>query len=184
MYKRQLSPWGIEQINGNVVLISDHRDVDAFAPGWKPEDRGLSYSAPLSPLILDENRLTVTVNPGGIQNKTALIELSDNDHAIGVNNQVKTTNQPRACGLSFIMDRTNNLNVQGCIGLGAWAYVHRIAIQNPLHYAEVKIKAQLALLGIVLNGQVILGNYPQHAVLIATHQSKPCLLYTSDAADE
>ena len=167
----ELQRLGVRQVNGNVILASSHRHIDPYAPGWMTQDLAYSYGAPLSPLMLDENRLLVTVNPGAKPGEAALVELG---HADGITliNQVKTNSTPSGCGLSYIMDAENTLTVRGCIGVSQWASVQRIAIRNPLRYAQGQIKARLAHVNIALHGDVVLGSAPPHTLLLATHASK------------
>ena len=169
----ELRRWDIHQIHGNVVLVSSHRIVDPYAPGWMAEDLTYSYGAPLAPVMLDENRLTVTVNPSSKPEAPALVELSNTDGSIVVENHVKTASKATGCGLSYTMDAENHLTVRGCIGVGQWAAIQRIAVRNPLRYTQAQVRARLANLGIALNGDVVLGAAPSHSLLLATHLSKP-----------
>lgn len=176
----ELPKWGVKKIDGDVILISSHANIDAYPPGWSEKDFLQSYGAPLAPLILDENRLTVTVNPHAKANQPAFIELSQKESSIHINNQVNTVTNPKGCGLSYLMDDKNNLNVRGCVAVGQWAAVQRIPIRNPLQYAEGQIRARLKAVGVTLNGQVKLGAAPEHTLLLATHESKPITQLLAD----
>jgi len=169
----ELPQWGIKQIKGNVVLVSSHADVDAYPPGWVEKDMIYSYGAPLAPVILDENRLTITVNPNAQVGGQAFVELSNADDSFVLDNQVKTSSNPKGCGISYHMGAENHLTVRGCIGVGEWAAVQRIAVLNPLHYMQTQIKARLNRVNVSLQGQIVLGKPPNHSLLLATHQSKP-----------
>ncbi|KTD22545.1 D-alanyl-D-alanine carboxypeptidase/D-alanyl-D-alanine-endopeptidase [Legionella londiniensis] len=177
----QLNHWGIKSIEGNVVLVSANRFINAYAPGWMVEDLKYSYGAPLAPVILDENRLTVIINPTHQAGKPALVELKDQNTSLFVNNQVKTKKKSGSCGIDYHMSHDNRLTVRGCIGLGQWAVQQGIAIRNPLLYAQEIIKLQLAKLRIKLNGEVVLGSSPKKTMLLATHQSKPVSQLLADA---
>ncbi|KTC66418.1 D-alanyl-D-alanine carboxypeptidase (plasmid) [Legionella adelaidensis] len=169
---RELSEWGVRNIHGNVVIVSNNRAVDAYAPGWVTKDLKYSYGAPLAPLVLDENRLTVTANPADKPGLPALVELSS-PSGITINNQAKTNATGKGCGVGLNMNQDNVLTVSGCVGVGQWSVQQRIAILNPLRYAQEVVRTQLTELGISLNGQVILGNGTGNELLIATHNSKP-----------
>ena len=71
------------------------------------------------------------------------------------------------------MEGENHLTVRGCIRVGQWAMQQRIAIRNPLSYAQELVKQRLAHLNIKLDGQVQLGGAPLSSLLLATHVSKP-----------
>ncbi|WP_133128996.1 D-alanyl-D-alanine carboxypeptidase/D-alanyl-D-alanine endopeptidase [Legionella nagasakiensis] len=177
----ELPTWGIKRIEGNVVLVSNNRYVNAYAPGWMIEDLKYSYGAPVAPVIIDENRLTVTVNPAYQPDRLALVEVNNrkNDHLL-ISNQVKTKSSAAGCGVDFNMDQDNRLTARGCVGLNQWAIQQRLAIRNPLRYAQALIKQQLADLHIELDGQVVLGNMPTGALLLATHDSKPIAQLMAD----
>lgn len=176
----QLTLWGVRRIQGNVVLVSNNSVVSAYAPGRTPSDFKYSYGAPIAPLILDENRLTVTVNPSYRAGQPAFVELNDPDSSMVLNNQVKTANTAAPCGVDFSMDDENHLTVRGCIGVGKWAIQQRIAIRNPLRYAQDLVRAHLAKLSIQLDGEVVLGHAPPASLLLSTHASKPITQLMAD----
>lgn len=168
-----LSTWGVNQINGNVILVSNHGNVDPYAPGIAAKDLMYSYGAPIAPVMFDENRLTVTVNPAGRVGEPALVELNKPGESFVLDNQVKTAAKKAACGISYLMEGGNHITVRGCIPVGQWAIQQRLAIRNPLGYAQALVKQRLAHLNIKLNGQVQLGTAPAGTMQIATRASKP-----------
>ena len=169
-----LKEWKITAIQGDVVIDSSLASVNAYPPGWLTADLSYSYGAPIAPLMLDSNRLTVTVNPGAKAGDPAIVEVGDdNEGAIVINNQAKTAANAKGCGVGFTLDQDNNLTVRGCVALGQWAVQQRLAIKNPLMYAQGMIKNQLAKENIRLYGQVHLGKAPSGSLLIATEHSKP-----------
>jgi D-alanyl-D-alanine carboxypeptidase/D-alanyl-D-alanine-endopeptidase (penicillin-binding protein 4) len=168
-----LSEWNIHSIQGNVFIDSSAATVDPYPPGWLTTDLSYSYGAPNAPLMIDANRLTVTVNPGARAGDPAAVEIDDGGGAIELNNQATTKVDAKQCGLGFVLDKENHLTVRGCLGLGQWALQQRLAIKNPLLYAQNLIKNQLAQAHIQLNGHVLLGKTPPGSLLIATQESKP-----------
>ncbi|MCL9684799.1 D-alanyl-D-alanine carboxypeptidase/D-alanyl-D-alanine endopeptidase [Legionella maioricensis] len=169
-----LKEWKITAIQGDVVIDSSLASVNAYPPGWLTSDLSYSYGAPIAPLMLDSNRLTVTVNPGAKAGDPAIVEVEDdNEGAIVINNQAKTAANAKGCGVGFTLDQENKLTVRGCVALGQWAVQQRLAIKNPLMYAQGMIKNQLAKANIQLDGQVHLGTAPSGSLLIATEHSRP-----------
>ncbi len=169
----QLSTWGMTQIKGNVILVSNHSVVNAYAPGIVAKDLTYSYGAPIAPVMFDENRLTVTVNPAWRAGEPALVELNEPGASLTLDNQVKTADKNGKCGIDFKMEGDNHLTVRGCVRVGQWAVQQRLAIRNPLGYAQALVKNRLAHLNIKLDGQVQLGNAPTSSLLLASHASKP-----------
>jgi D-alanyl-D-alanine carboxypeptidase/D-alanyl-D-alanine-endopeptidase (penicillin-binding protein 4) len=169
----QLSAWGVRQIKGNVVLVSNHGMVNAYAPGLAVKDLTYGYGAPIAPLMLDENRVTVTINPSYRVGSPATVELNAPGSGMVLVNQVNTAQNASKCGVDYKTDAQGHLTVRGCVGLGQWAVQQRLAIRNPLQYAETLIAHQLTQLHIQLDGKVLLGNAPSSSLLLASHASKP-----------
>lgn len=168
-----LKDLGIQQIDGNLIIDSSHKDVRPYAPGWMVEDLAHGYGAPIAPLIIDTNRLTVTVNPASSPKQKAIVETTDTSNSIKINNFVKTKTRGKRCGIDFKMNRKNQLTVSGCVAQGQWAVQQRLAIRNPLSYAKGLIRTQLAQLNIQLQGKVELGKAPKSTLLLASSKSKP-----------
>jgi len=169
----QLNTWGITQIKGNVVLVSNHSVVNPYASGIVAKDLAYSYGAPVAPVMIDENRLTVTVNPSWRVGDPALVEMNEPGASLVLDNQVKTAAKTAGCGINFKMDGENHLTVRGCVRVGQWAVKQRLAIRNPLRYAQELVKNRLTHFNVKLDGQVQLGNAPTSSLLLATHASKP-----------
>ncbi|RUR13577.1 D-alanyl-D-alanine carboxypeptidase/D-alanyl-D-alanine-endopeptidase [Legionella sp. km772] len=168
-----LRDWNITSIQGNIYIVSSLAAVDAYPPGWLKSDLAYSYGAPIAPLMLDANRLTVTVNPGAQVGAPALVEADDGGGVIAVTNQASTKASEKGCGVGFSLNQDNQLVARGCVGLGQWAVQQRLAIKNPLKYAQGVIRSILAKEHIAFNGQVELGKSPTGTLQIATQYSRP-----------
>ncbi len=177
---KSLAKLGVVQIQGNIIIDSDHSVVTPYAPGRSTTDARYSYGAPVAPLILDENRLTLTVNPSSQGGEAALIEFAEEGVGVLLNNQVKTANNKSRCGVGFNMDQNNLLTIRGCVNQGQWAIQQKIPIRNPLRYAEDIIRLQLAEFNIQLNGQIHLGHMPNGTLLLGKHLSKPIAYLIAD----
>ncbi len=175
-----LKEWNVNEIQGNVLIDSSLAAVTPYPPGWLKSDLNYSYGAPIAPLMLDANRLTITVNPGSKVGEPALVEVDDGGGAIILTNLATTKASEQGCGVGLSLDQENHLTVSGCVGLGQWAVQQRIAIKNPLSYAQGMIRSQLAKAHITLNGQVVLGKAPKGALLLATEYSRPLAQLMAD----
>ncbi len=168
-----LREWNINTIQGNILIDSTLASVDTYPPGWLKSDLAYSYGAPIAPLMLDANRLTVTVNPATQVGSPALVEVDDGGGAIALTNQATTQINEKKCGVGFSLNQENQLVVRGCVNVTQWAVQQRLAIKNPLKYAEGMIRALLVKENIAFNGQIELGKTPGDSLLIATQYSKP-----------
>ena len=169
----QLAPLGIRCIDGNIVIDSSHQGISTYSPGIVPKDYTFAYGAPIGPLMLDENRLTVTVNPAWQAGLPAQIDLSARFGGIDLDNQVKTASTSKGCGISFHMEGNNHLVVRGCIAKNQSAVQERMAIRNPLYYMQNVIQKQLRQHNIAFSGQILLGKVHPKSFLLANHLSEP-----------
>lgn len=167
----ELPNWGIKKITGNFVIISSNSKIEPHAPGTDPKDYSHGYGAPVTPLMLDENRVVVTVNPG-ITGSLAKVEYNTLENSFVLDNKVKTVNKGR-CGVSAKVTKANHLRLRGCIYKNSQAIQLAIPIINPLSYAKSVIRTRLSLLGIELSGKVILGETLKPTFFLAAHNSKP-----------
>lgn len=168
-----LTSWGIKRIIGNVVLVNKNAGVDPYPPGRDPRDKTHSYGSPIAPIIIDENRLILVVNPGGRVNDPAFIDVSAPKDVISINNTVKTSEKPTLSAIGYRLDADNHLTASGAIGNATWAMENKIAILNPLLYAQDLVKSQLKILGVELNGTVVEGSLPVTTLVLDTQISEP-----------
>jgi D-alanyl-D-alanine carboxypeptidase/D-alanyl-D-alanine-endopeptidase (penicillin-binding protein 4) len=167
-----LKDWNINTIQGNVYLDSSLARVDAYPPGWLSADLSYSYGAPNAPVVIDANRLTVTVNPGAKIGDHAVVEVDDGGNPLVIINQVTTKANITGCGVGFYLDEENHLTTRGCVGLNQGAIQQRLAIKNPLAYIQGLIRSILAEEQIQLNGQIQLKSTPAGSLFISTQYSK------------
>lgn len=175
-----LNRWGVRRITGNVIVESSHNFVTPYAKGIMETDKKYAYGAPIAPLMLDSNRLSVTVNPASRIGSLAVVEPSNLSSMMNIDNQVKTVGSPKGCGVGVALTPQNQLAARGCIGVGQWALIQKLPITNPWRFAQGLIVGQLKHEGIMLDGQVVMGQIPSQTLLIASHESKPIAQIMAD----
>ena len=169
----QLQKWHITGFSGDVVVDSDLAGVAPYAPGMTPRDQQFSYGAPIGPVILDENRLSITVNPASQAGQMAVVETTSPDGVFKIDNQVKTQANPKGCGVSMNFDNLDVLHVRGCVGVGQLALIQRIPIRQPQNFLSAHIRYQLKQMNINWQGQVRYAHMPAKTIQIARHYSPP-----------
>ncbi len=163
---------GMTNIQGNIILHTPLYAIRQDAPGVVLKDFNYSYGAPVGPLILDENQVTIITNPGPSVGKPAIITHRAPEQSVQIINHVTTSE--KNSGLSFKMNEENQLTLQGSIGRHQTAIVQHVAIRNPKRYAAALIMQQLSHLGIQLQGQIILSEHPvSQGLILSRHYSKP-----------
>lgn len=170
----------INKIQGNVIIDSSHAIASPYAPGIMTQDLAYSYGAPLAPVMVDANRIVITVNPADQAGKPATVEVDDEGSSIVVDNQVKTKERGARCGVGLVLDTENHLTARGCVAVGQWAIQQKLAIRNPLRYAQGLVRQSLNRVNIVLEGSVALGRTPTGAMLFNQDRSKPIAQLMAD----
>ncbi|MCR9192418.1 MAG: D-alanyl-D-alanine carboxypeptidase/D-alanyl-D-alanine-endopeptidase [Gammaproteobacteria bacterium] len=173
-----LKALGVTQITGSVILDSDFASIQSQPPGIVAKDLNYSYGASLAPVIFDENRVSITVNPSCQIGQPALIEYSKPNGSFVLENHVITV-PGNVDSVRYSTTDDNHLVVRGKIGQRQHALQDRIAIRNPLRHAESLIKITLQNQGITLKGSVKLGPI-QPSLLLATRHSKPLTQLLAD----
>ena len=168
-----LASWDIRTIKGDVIIDSQLSAVTPYGPGWMEEDLAYAYGAPIAPLLLDQNRISITVNPAGKDGKPAIIEQSFSYKIKSIRNDVRTFENKKNCYVSFKIDKENNVSVFGCVKKGQWAKQQKIAILNPLQHAQQSILVLLKTLNISLKGTIRLGKSPKQSLLVSQTRSEP-----------
>lgn len=166
-----LRKWKITEIEGDFIIDSPLANVSPYAAGWNRKDFIYSYSAPMSPLILDRNRIELTINPNASLGGPAIIEILDPSKGIQIKNLVTTASKDKPCGVGFYMNKDNVLTVKGCMYADQLALIQQVAIPNPLLYAQTLIQSQLKRLHIRLRGKVSLGQAKKGALILDKENS-------------
>jgi D-alanyl-D-alanine carboxypeptidase/D-alanyl-D-alanine-endopeptidase (penicillin-binding protein 4) len=169
----QLKNLGVTEITGNVIIQSDLAVATPYAPGMTPKDEQYSYGAPVAPLILDENRLTVIVNPASKVGLPAVVETQSPQGVFDIDNQVITRESPKGCGVSVSLDNMGKIHAKGCVVGGQMALQFKTPIKYPVAYLGEHVRYKLKQMGIAFHGDVRLGQRPATTIEIAKHYSKP-----------
>lgn len=168
----QLRRRHIQEINGNIIIDSTEIAKVDYGPGWMIEDSVYGYGTKNGPVVLDENRFNVFVEPTTI-NKKAYVKLIQPNPAIKIINHLITKAKNAHCKIKYKMNPQNELTVSGCVALNAGSDIQSVAVNNPLKYATDIIKWALRELAIKHNGQIKLGETPKKARRLALHESAP-----------
>jgi serine-type D-Ala-D-Ala carboxypeptidase/endopeptidase (penicillin-binding protein 4) len=165
----ELPKMGIKKIKGNVILDDHLFPADAYALGVPHETNMWNYGASARGVMLDENAITVTfrantpipeilsVMPKGVTVHTQGLVWQDKDNTA-------------ICTFRALPAPGNVLNLSGCLPPASTTV--SLSIPDPMGYAQTQVKADLAALGIQLQGKVIQGITPTGATMIlADHHS-------------
>jgi serine-type D-Ala-D-Ala carboxypeptidase/endopeptidase (penicillin-binding protein 4) len=170
----KLHQQGVHQIHGKVVVDSSRFLPPNHAPGWTYDSLHWAFSAPISAVILNENKVSLKFEPskttGGQVNiipgrDMAYMKLQHSISTVSYQYSMKN------CSLLLHVSRRNRISLGGCWPSEARGW-KSFAVQNPPLYAENIIKATLKKNHIRLYGHVVSGITPKHSKVMINHSSK------------
>ncbi|WP_076536513.1 D-alanyl-D-alanine carboxypeptidase/D-alanyl-D-alanine-endopeptidase [Shewanella sp. UCD-KL21] len=170
-----LNAKGIQQINGNVILVSSSSE-SLRAPGWVWVDLGICYAAPVSDFIIDKNCVRASLSPLA-DNTTAII--IDTQYPVEISTKAVfkpnidvTQAKAHFCELHMQRFDDNRYQISGCYP-GNQAISLAVAVNDPSRYAKAVVKAILDDIKVnYANFIISKQSIPPSAQLLAKHQSE------------
>jgi D-alanyl-D-alanine carboxypeptidase/D-alanyl-D-alanine-endopeptidase (penicillin-binding protein 4) len=168
---------GIKQIKGNLVIDDSLFEGKQHPYGWMADDLNWYFAAPISTVIIDENRVKLRVKSNKTLGEKATIVLSpETILPIKITQQVVSVTETEAednCELNVTMDPENNINIKGCWPAKEKDDELKVAVKNPNAAAMQLLKKTLKSANISLTGKVVVGIAPKELQTLALHRSAP-----------
>jgi serine-type D-Ala-D-Ala carboxypeptidase/endopeptidase (penicillin-binding protein 4) len=144
---------GVRRINGRIIGDDDAYADEPLGEGWAWDDVSFTYSAPIGPLIYNENSATITVTPGMSPGMAVSASIVDRDTGLTLANQL-TTGAPDSA-VSIDMTRAPGsaaLKLHGSVPANGNATTVEAAVPNPTLYFASALRSALVARGIVVRG--------------------------------
>jgi D-alanyl-D-alanine carboxypeptidase/D-alanyl-D-alanine-endopeptidase (penicillin-binding protein 4) len=168
----ELKTFGLEKIDGPLILDDSFFDDRGEGPGWSQDDSSRPYQAPMGALSLNFNSVTVMLFAGEGVGKPARVELHpDSDHFRLVN-RVATSHQ--RTWIKIDVDRRGRRTrvvVRGRVNLHHPGSRHHCRVTLPTWYVGLSFQKALKHAGIRIRRSVRRGTVPKHADLYYTLRS-------------
>lgn len=144
---------GVRRIDGRVIGDGSAFGGTSYGDGWQWDDLPLSYAAPVSALVYNENTAEFVVGPGPSAGARAQMTLVDAAADLEVVNQITTAASGTARQLSI--DRTPEdprVTIRGEVPLGYTPFKQYLAIADPPAYFARAFRQALVARGITVVG--------------------------------
>ncbi len=168
----ELKTFGLEKIDGPLILDDSFFDDRGEGPGWSQDDSSRPYQAPMGALSLNFNSVTVMLFAGEGVGKPARVELHpDSDHFHLVN---RVTTSHRRTWIKIDVDRRGRRTrvlVRGRVNLHHPGSRHHCRVTLPTWYVGHSFQKALKTAGIRIRRSVRRGTVPSHADLYYTLRS-------------
>lgn len=183
----ELKQLGVRAVTGDIVVDASIFDDVSYGNGWMWNDLNEGFSAPVSGISVDHNRIAFGIFPGEKLQAPLLITSFPATRYFEVDNQGKTDTETstRKLALSISLPRqhTNShssgiflgskVRIEGKTPLGSQVKYETLAIQNPTEFAAFLIEEELKKNGIAFRGKLRQGQVSSRAELITHHFSPP-----------
>lgn len=169
---------GVRRIEGRVIGDDDAFLEEPLGEGWAWDDLPFGYSAPVGPLIYNENTAALTIVPGLLPGTAAAVALLDVESGLSVEAHVTTG----AAGSAVTVEvnrppGSTVVRVTGSIPADQTSLTRHVAVENPTRYFASALRAALIARGIRVVGRAAdiddqpPGPFPQGTPVLLTWPS-------------
>lgn len=170
---------GIKQIEGNIIIDDKAFEDPAYAPGWTWDSINWYYSAPITSIILNENKVRFKIPKSEMLYDQIKIEQEDKNIPLqrfkSDVTAVTFDESEHECRLNATV-KNNDISLTGCWPEEKTPTFIELALDNPQKLAQELIIADLKKLGITLTGKISFASAPKDVPAIATKHSQPLKL--------
>lgn len=176
---KELKAKGVNQIQGNLVIDDTAFAEPYYAQGWTWDSLPWYYSAPITSIIINENKVRLKFNKATALNAPIKIEQADSElPAFKIQSNVLAVSAQEAdhsCQLN-VKVRNNDLSLYGCWPMDKTPIVVELAIDDTRALAKTLIESALKQLDIKLTGTIQFGPAPKNVPAIIVKRSAPLKL--------
>src|SRR3989339_156567 len=166
---------GVEKIQGNIILDDSYFSKPDHPLGISFEDLNWYYAAPITSIIVNENKITAFLHPSKKIGNPVSVELGEGMAYLHLSSHIKTVSCSDAehhCSLLLEINDKNQINLNGCWPMeGTYSEVD-FAVKNPFLFASAVISESLQKNKIIFKGKFLKGIMPTVSKKI-NHYSKP-----------
>ncbi|MCS5712120.1 D-alanyl-D-alanine carboxypeptidase/D-alanyl-D-alanine endopeptidase [Candidatus Berkiella aquae] len=173
---KALKTKGVNQIQGNLVIDDSAFAEPYYAQGWTWDSLPWYYSAPITSIIINENKVRLKFNKATALNAPIKVEQADAElppfklqtNVIAVSAQDAEHN----CQLN-VKVKNNDLSLYGCWPIDKTPVVVELAVDDTRAIAKSLIESSLKQLDIKLTGTIQFGPAPKNVPAIIVKRSAP-----------
>jgi len=147
---------GVHQIDGDIVGDDRLYPWDPYPPSWTQDDALRDYGAPVSALTVNENVVTISIEPGARPGDPASLSLQPPLEYFTIDNRVLTGTRGGEAGVRIRrIPGSRQWLLTGSVPLGHAAVSEIIPIDDPALYAASALYDALARRGVVIRGHAV-----------------------------
>ncbi|MBZ5528883.1 MAG: D-alanyl-D-alanine carboxypeptidase/D-alanyl-D-alanine-endopeptidase [Acidobacteriia bacterium] len=174
----QLKERGVREIDGNIVGDDSYFPRARYPSGWEVDDMVWSYGAAVLALAVNDNTVTMTVQPGERAGEAARIVVEPATGDFTVRNGVVTAGAETKAALRLVREPGARwVELQGTVPARGAARKMTLAVEEPAEQAAEMMRRVLEERGIRVRGAARVrheaGEEKEEAYVLAEHVSVP-----------
>lgn len=175
LLKTALEMNNIKKISGKVVIDDTLFQAPHYPFGWSWNSLPWYFSAPITAVILNENRVKISIaSNNNIGEKANVTFANDEPLRLPMISEVISVSADAAekeCSLLASMDEENRISLKGCWPKHDAPEALKLAVKNPVLLAKSLIREALNEMKIDWSQEIIEGKAPLNAEILEEHHS-------------
>lgn len=164
---------GIHSVSGKLYVDTSRFHMEPYGPGWMRDDLSYAYMAPMSSIVLNENRFVLTVIPQQL-GQSPEVKLNVGPGIVHVENDALVTKSyDKWCPLTVYSNNMNYYHIGGCLVKHAGPQVRVLAMRDPWPYFKSELQAILDDEHIVIEQGMHVKKKRPRVKWQLTHSSEP-----------
>jgi len=160
---------GVKQVDGDVIADDSLFSLERYPSGWEIDDMVWSYGAAVSALSVNDNTVTLTLNPGEEEGGGVSYTVEPWSEEIEVENNVVTGPAGLKPELTLLREPgSRRVVVRGTLPIHSAPHPLVLAIEEPAEHAAHLLKHLLEARGVQINGSARARHWPEPPLKTST----------------
>ena len=144
---------GVKRIDGDIIGDDSYFAYDPYPEGWTTGDLYFRFGAPISAIAVNENTITINIQPGEHLDDPAQITVEPSAGYETFAHEITTAPSASKPKFSVVREPGDKpILLRGSIPLGGAPVKIDLAMQEPAEYAAAMLKRLLEARGVVISG--------------------------------
>lgn len=174
---KEIKSSGVKEIQGDIVIDNTRFQGSNYALGWSWNSLPWGHSAPVTTIIINENKVNLSITPSKTLGEKANLTLAKEETTkLDITHDIISVSESEAtdrCQIMVDINAQNEITAYGCWPAKESSNTLKVALKNPMLLARQIIADSLFAEDIKLTGQIAIGASTKDLKTIAVHQSKP-----------
>jgi serine-type D-Ala-D-Ala carboxypeptidase/endopeptidase (penicillin-binding protein 4) len=147
---------GLTRVDGDIVGDDRLYPYAPYPPSWTEDDKIREYGAPVSALTVNDNTISIVIQPGAEPGDPATVSFSPPIEYYAIDNRVVTVGKGGEARIRISrVQNSRQLLLWGSIPAGHFAFGESLAVDDPALFAAQSLYDALARRGVAITGKAV-----------------------------